>query len=190
MATRARSLRLMGVSLLSGAAVLGTDAPVRAASIAADITVEIVDGDLLSGETFFGTLTYDDSFLTGSGFEVLTVDSGLEAFEFTYVGPDLETPAVYSLSDDVGFPDFPELGFTDGTLTGLIDGLLYEAAISSDASFFFDGQFFGTDEFSTGSFNDGSVTYTVATVPEPVSAFGTAIIGILGFLGYRRRRWT
>ncbi|MEL6382948.1 MAG: PEP-CTERM sorting domain-containing protein [Cyanobacteria bacterium J06626_18] len=188
MTIRVRSLQLIGVSLLSGVAVLGVRTPVEAASITADVTVEIVDGDLLPGETFFGTLTYDDSFLTGSGFEILTVGAGLEAFEFTYVGPDLETPAVYTLSDEVDFPAFPELGFTDGGLTGLVDGLLYEAEISSDASFFFDGQFFGTDEFSTGSFNDGSVTYAVAAVPEPASILGMAAVGLLGLLNYRRRR--
>ena len=190
MALRMRSLGFISVGLLLGTAGFNANNSASAASITADITVEIFDGDLLSGETFFGTLVYDDSFLTGDGFEVLSIGSGLESFEFTYVGDDLTTPFTYTASDDVDFPDFPELGFTDGGLSGLVDGLLYEVSVSPDLSFFFDGQLFGTDQFSTGSFNNGTVTYTVASVPEPTSILATMAVGLLGVASCKRQRRT
>ena len=188
MALRTRSLGLIGIGLLLGTAGFNADNSADAASITADVTVEIFDGDLLSGETFFGTLVYDDSFLTGSGFEILSFGSGLESFEFTYVGTDLTTPVTYTASDDVNFPNFPELGFTDGGLSGLIDGLLYEVEVSPDLSFFFDGQLFGTDQISTGSFNNGTVTYTVASVPEPASILATVAVGLFGVASCKRRQ--
>lgn len=180
---------LLGAGFLLSTVTFNVNANARAALITTDVEVEIVEGDLFLGESFFGTLVYDDSFLTGSGFELLALDSGLESFEFTYVGADLATPFTYTAADEIDFPDFPQLGFTDGELSGLIDGLLYETEISPDASFFFDGQFFGTDEFVTGSFNDGAVTYTTASVPEPVAIAGLAAIALLG-MNNRRRHYS
>ena len=157
-------------------------APVTAALLTTEVKVEITDGDLFLGESFFGELVYDDSFLTGSGFEILSVGSGLESFKFKYVGADLTTPFTYTAFDDIDYPDFPKLGFTDGMLLGLIDGLLYQVAVSPDISFFFEGQRFGSDEFSTGRFNDGVVTYKAASVPEPVSIVGTVAVSLLGLV--------
>ncbi|MEL7502446.1 MAG: PEP-CTERM sorting domain-containing protein [Cyanobacteria bacterium J06554_6] len=185
MVLKVQRLGWAGGGLLLGAVAIAI--PVEAAIISKHVEVKITDGDLYPDESFFGTLTYDDSFLTGMGYEELSVGMGLESFDFTYVGSDLMTPTTYTLFDDIDYPDFPKLGFTDGMLTGFLDGLLYEASVSDDVSFFFDGQFFGTDEFSTGRYNDGKVFYT-ASVPEPATVLGLLALGGFGIVSQRRRR--
>ena len=188
MALKMRSLGFMGIGMLMGAATFNLKEPALAALITTEFMVEITAGDLFPDESFLGSLVYDDSFLTGSGFEVLSIDSGLESLEFTYVGADLTTPVTYTAFDDIVYPRSPQLGFTDGQLSGLVDGLLYEVEVSSDVRFFFDGQFFGTDEFSTGRFNDGKVTYKTASVPEPISVLGIVAVGSFGLLSLPRIR--
>jgi hypothetical protein len=184
-----RTLGLMSVGLLLSQVALNANAIAHATSKFSTFEVKITQGDLLSNKVFSGKIVYDDDFLTDTGFEILSLGSGLESVTFDYVGSDLTTPVSYTASDDVGSPRFPQVGFSKGTLEGLLDGLLYEVEISPTLFFFFDGKFFGTDETSTGKFNNGTVTYAPPlSVPDPSSVIGFALLGFFGVLNLSRRK--
>ena len=165
----------------------GYGAPVSAATFTADFSVDIVDGDFLVGDTFFGQLTYKDDGLSGVGTELVDLSSGLLSLSFDYVAADLSTPTTYTEADDDVNSGFPLAVFEDGELTGLD----FSAAIAPDLIFQFReepiGEFgFFTDDFSTFATNTGTLAFAKPTpVNEP--SIVVALLAITG-LGLRRRR--
>ncbi|MEM1239276.1 MAG: hypothetical protein AAGI45_05495 [Cyanobacteria bacterium P01_H01_bin.26] len=161
--------------------------PVSAATFTADFSVDIVNGDFLVGDTFFGQLTYKDDDLSGVGTELVDLSSGLLSLSFDYVAADLSTPATYTEVDDDADSGFPLVVFEDGELTGLN----YAAAITPELTFQFRaepiGKFgFFTDDFATFATNTGTLTFAEPTpVNEP--SIVVALLAITG-LGLRRRR--
>ena len=85
--------------------------------ITRDFNVDFVEGDL-SGKTFVGTLSYDDSELVGSGFEPLTPNGTLfPSFKKGFLSFSLEIDGVqFEIGDDTDYPNFPLISFEDGVL--------------------------------------------------------------------------
>ncbi len=115
-----RKIALVGMTLTSGLITFSA-APANAVTLQQDFSVEIIDGDLFPvGETFLGSFVYDDSFLTGSGEETLSLDKGLLDLTFDFVGSDTITPVTYSAQDDTGFGiGFPQAIFNSGSPAAL-----------------------------------------------------------------------
>jgi hypothetical protein len=76
------------------------------------------DMGTVSGQSYNGSLSYDDANLTGTGSEVLGPNGGPPLTGFLSFEVTIESNT-FSLSDDTTFPLFPILGFTDGALTGI-----------------------------------------------------------------------
>lgn len=76
-------------------------------------------GGALAGETVVGEVSWDDSALTGAGFEELgpiggaLAPGGVLSFDVT-IGSD-----AFSIGDADGFPDLPILAFSDGELVDI-----------------------------------------------------------------------
>ncbi|MEL6385120.1 MAG: hypothetical protein AAFQ89_22180 [Cyanobacteria bacterium J06626_18] len=192
MRTTFQTVAIATVSSVLGSLSLSA-APVKAALLSADFSVEITSGDFLVGETFLGQLTYEDDLLTGVGTELIDPASGLVSLDFTYVGADLTQSATYTEADDALGDGFPVVTFQAGELTGLD----YSAAITPDIAFQFgeeplgSGNFvFLTDDFATFQFNTGAVSFSEptpqpASVPEPALLTGFAALASIALL--RRR---
>lgn len=71
----------------------------------------------LNGQSYAGSLSYDDVNLTGVGSEVMSPSgagshvSGFLSFAVTVDG------TAFTLANDIGYPDSPTLGFQNGVLT-------------------------------------------------------------------------
>jgi hypothetical protein len=76
-----------------------------------DFKVQISSGSLI-GKTFEGFFSYNDSTLSGEGFETVGSAQGLK-ISFNFLNQK------YSEADDVRFPNSPILQFKDGKLSGL-----------------------------------------------------------------------
>lgn len=74
-------------------------------------TVEVTKGGL-AGNTFTGEFTYDESALSGEGAEILRVEDGLSV-SMTMLGETITE------TEDVDYPDFPQLQFEDGEVKRL-----------------------------------------------------------------------
>ncbi|QZZ23128.1 PTPA-CTERM sorting domain-containing protein [Leptothermofonsia sichuanensis E412] len=87
--------------------------PAQAAILSAPLSINV---DLGSGpvSSTAGSVTFDDSFLTGAGLEFLTTGSGLQNLSLTLLG-NTYTAA----SDPRPATFFPRLVFNGGTLLGL-----------------------------------------------------------------------
>ncbi len=101
---------------------------VQAVPIVVPFTVEVVDSfpsPQFLGATGSGSITYDDSLLTGVGIELLgTSDFMVELMLFGQT---------FTNSDDINFPLFPELGFIDGDIV-VLDFLISEFAFDPPAN--------------------------------------------------------
>ncbi len=111
------------------------------ATITRDFNIEFTSG-ALNGQTVMGTLSYDDTNLTGTGLEFLSPigdpfgdPEGFLSIDFM-VGPD-----TFTLANDFSFPDTPELYFQDGDPFGLSIGNLGLPSFST---------FFGDDVAPSG----------------------------------------
>lgn len=168
-------------SILAGV-VLQTS-PTQAATVEYDFTI-----DLFSGESFDGMFSFDDSTLTGIGFEAL---SPLENEANIQVDLSIFDQNITE-ADDVDFDEgfFPAINFFNGELVGLdllapveIDepgfgGIL----VRNDVFSFITDEYFtllGPGSFPTGNFEDirGTVSYQLSTTdstttPEPASILG------------------
>ena len=149
--------------------------PVLAATIAYDFTVDVTSGSL-AGTQGFGSFSYDDSTLTGSGLETLKVNEDL-SITFNFAGK------VYNEADEVDFPYFPLVQFQDNSLLGLSflaqkSEFAFQIGTSSS-----DPNVYGGNEFIYGARPDmdgkGVVNYSPRPVPEPSAIFGLLLGGCL-----------
>jgi hypothetical protein len=85
--------------------------PVQASIVTYDFTVNVTEGSL-SGQSYSGAFSYDDSTLEATGVETLGVDQELSVC-MNYAGH------TYTEVDDTSYPAFPKLIFEDGTITQL-----------------------------------------------------------------------
>lgn len=152
--------------------------PAQAATVTYNLAGTIQNG-LLTGQPFSGTLSYDDSPLTGSGFEVLDVSQ----VNLNFLG------STFTAADDDSYPNYPTVEFSNGNFLGL------NFSVSSFTPEFYLIPSFGTTvaTFSyIGASDDGSgaIQYTVVssptTVPEPSTVLGLIAVGIGSFWGGRK----
>ncbi|MBE9263437.1 MULTISPECIES: PEP-CTERM sorting domain-containing protein [Microcystis] len=147
--------------------------PAQAAIVSYNLAGTIQNG-LLTGQTFSGTFSYDNSLLTGLGFEFLDVSQ----VNLNFFG------STFTAVDDDSFPDSPKVEFLDGILLGLNfstssftpEFSLIPAFGSTEATF----SYIGTND--SGS---GPVQYVL--IPEPSTVLGIIALGIGGFLVGRKR---
>jgi hypothetical protein len=179
----------------------------QAAEVTVNFNVEVI-GDIPAyvGLTSYGTLVYNNEFLTGSGEEALAftaytadpldpddydVVAGLVSFSMTmFVGETFEQ--TFTAADDAWEPDFPEFYFFDGELYG-VDFVVDELFTPIDApgvdvvlaayNCFCGGEF----TLSAGA-GDPNVLTAVVASPIPVPAALPLMLGGLGLLGVAARR--
>lgn len=190
------SIAIAGVACVAiGSAVAPNSA--QATIITNNFRVDITEGSLAANQPFFGSFTYDDATLTGSGFEALDPTNGSLKLSFNFLGN------TYTEKDDafyqVGSPAYPQLGFQDGVFQALdflvsetsslpnptvIPGSTRAFIISYDPKF--GGPYFQTlaDVPSEGSL--GTVTYGVQAVPTPALLPGLIGLGV-GVLRKRKK---
>lgn len=116
--TTSTIVKKLSVAITGAACIaLGTAnleaAPAQAAILSAPLSINI---DLGSGpvSSTAGSVTFDDSFLTGAGLEFLTTGSGLQSLNLTLLGNDYT-----AASDPRPASFFPRLVFNSGTLLGV-----------------------------------------------------------------------
>ena len=144
--------------------------PAQAAIVNYNLAGTIETG-LLTGETFSGTFSYDNSLLTGSDFEFLDVSQVNLNFlgsTFTAVNAD-PNPTVEFLDGN-----FLGLNFSTSSFTPEFS--LIPAFGSTEATF----SYIGTND-------NGSGPVQYALVPEPSTVLGLIALGIGGFLVGRKR---
>ena len=151
-------------SLIATGLALGTTLVMAASASAASLfSFEATpDFGLLSGQSFFGTVEFDDSGLTGTGDETV----GLSSFNFDFLG------TVFTEADDT----FAFAQFVDGAFLGV-------DYIGTD--FQFSPGFLSLDEaaFSydlPAGIGSGGVTYTAVSVPDPSVLGGLVAVGLVG----------
>lgn len=83
----------------------------QASTITYDFTVNVTAG-ALTGRSFHGTFSYDDSRLTGRGVEELGVNQGLTIC-MNFFGQN------YRETEDSNYPTFPKLVFENGSIKKL-----------------------------------------------------------------------
>jgi len=150
-----------------------------AATVNFTIFVDQFDPAYTASTANVGTVTYDESKLTGVGDEELTVADGATV-SFRFDGQ------WYTEASDTDYPVFPAFYFTDGEF----EGLGFEAQITSPAAtagsyIAFNGKevdysFDGSGEFSA------HIEVPVTPVPEPSGTIILAL-GVLLSCGIRRR---
>ena len=159
-------------SLIATGLALGTTLVMAASASAASLfSFEATpDFGLLSGQSFFGTVEFDDSGLTGTGDETV----GLSSFNFDFLG------TVFTEADDtLAFAQF-----FDGAFLG-VDYVTDTFQLSPG--------FFSTDDASfaydlpAGS-GLGGVTYTAVSVPDPSVLGGLVAVGLVGLKLKRKPR--
>lgn len=160
------------------------EAKIQAATIIYDFTVDVTSGPL-SGTQSFGSFSYDDLALTGTGLETLGVNEGL-SISFDFLG---ET---YNETDDIGsLNNYPIVQFQDQSLLGLNFNVFYspsfqsfaiadEVDVSMGAVGLGGGNVFAYDTDPSVEF-EGLGTVTYQQVPEASSVVGLGVLG-LGFL--------
>ncbi|MGK7927241.1 MAG: PEP-CTERM sorting domain-containing protein [Spirulina sp.] len=157
--------------------------PVRGATIAYDFTVEVFFGPL-SGNTFAGWFSFDDTNLTGVGSEVLDIPNDNLKIEFSFLEKTFD-------QDDESFEIYidrtlpvPSVSFLDGVLEGLsyrvdeVRGTHLTPIPDPVQDFTILESGFGYRTWKDDKiFLYGKVTYEQKNVPEP----GTLLaIGVLG----------
>jgi hypothetical protein len=165
--------RLLAVGALV-AAFMGAGAPAHAALVTHTLVGEVLFGPL-AGATATGSFTFDDALITGVGDEFLTPLDGLQV-QFTFLG------ATFSESDDIDFPEFPELAFTDGEIVGL--DFLVEDADGRGATIpgFVEGfRTFPLELIEPGVF----FAEILVLVPAPAS-LGLLVVGAVAFAAHRK----
>ncbi|QSJ15719.1 PEP-CTERM sorting domain-containing protein [Nostoc sp. UHCC 0702] len=176
----AKNFGIAGVAVAISVAAVGVK-PTQAAIVDYDFTVKATSGDY-PGE-YYGSFKYDDSSLTGNGYESLSVDNGLSIL-FDYLGSN------YTEIDDFDYGyGYPTVSFQDGNLLGLsylVEDQFLIAANSDNADE-------GGKNFYTILSADllsatevGTVSYS--KVPEPSTLGGMAIASAIGLWWKRQKK--
>ncbi|ACK73277.1 conserved hypothetical protein [Gloeothece citriformis PCC 7424] len=159
--------------ITSGLALSLTVSPinsVQAAIIPYTFSGTIEFGDL-TGESFSGSFNYDDSLLTGSGYEVVDVSD----LELTFLGNTFTA---------VNGDSTPRVEFSEGNFLGLyysVSSFNPEFSLLPGFSDVSDAKFAYIGSNDAGF---GTVQYTV--VPEPFTLLGTGTALGLGLLFKRK----
>lgn len=154
------------------------------------------ESGVLTGQTFMGQLTYDESRITGSGVESLHFHGPDNTFNVTIAGKLFTENSIVDLG--IGAP---ELFFLDGTLTSMIyTGLSFGSP--GPLAELFGGQVGnagvgavvgdpGAWRFNVARTDETLFTMTLkgTPVPEPGSTFALFLLGLAGLrlAGLRRR---
>lgn len=135
-----------------------------------------VDSGSLSGNTYSGSLSFDDSGLTGSGDEYLSVPN----IEYNFSGTNYT-------ENDALVP--PEVLFSNGNFLGLDYSTNAQFSFISGFDSVNDALFSYDVPGATGS-GLGSIDYSVAPTPVPFEVNSTAGILLLGglFIGKKAFR--
>ena len=146
--------------------------PVHAVPITESLGVEIVFGPA-TGETGTIDVSYDDGDIGGTGNE--TLDSSQFTLELMLFGQ------TFTGANDVDFPGFPELSFTDGVIV-FIDYIINENDLSNPTAI--------NDPSIVGIFGGEVVNgvWLAATQGVPVPATPALFLaGLLAWMTARRR---
>jgi hypothetical protein len=142
----------------------------QAAIVSYNLAGTIQNG-LLTGQTFSGTFSYDNSLLTGLGFEFLDVSQvNLNFLGSTFTAVNADS------NPTVEFLDGILLGLNFSTSSFTPEFSLIPASGSTEATF----SYIGIND--SGS---GPVQYVL--IPEPSTVLGIIALGIGGFLVGRKR---
>lgn len=157
--------RFIGLAAALGV-LLGAQAA-QAATITWNISVFDLTG-VLTGNTYSGTVSVDDSYIS-PGLQVLTPDNSDLSIVFNFLDEDGITPRQYTEGDDPDYPAFPAL-----TLFTFLDG----STIADDLNYVYvDANFdrvwgFGSFSYEFNGGGEGSYSLTpsgVTPVPEPTT---------------------
>jgi PEP-CTERM motif len=163
----------------------------EAAPISWDISVFNLTG-VLSGNTYSGTVTVDESYVL-PGAQLLTPSNSDLRIVFDFVDDDGVTPRRFTEADDVDYPGFPSFSLQNGVPVphptsppeppkGPLSFVYFDENFNELWEF---GSF--TYHFNGGGTGESSLTRTsAAPVPEPATL---VLVGIgLGAQAYRRRK--
>ncbi|MBD2250807.1 PEP-CTERM sorting domain-containing protein [Nostoc parmelioides] len=173
----AKGLGIATIAAISVAAV-GVQ-PTQAAIVNYNFIVDATSGS--NPGQYFGSLKYDDSFLTSLGLETLGVENGLEV-KFNYLGN------TYTEVDDIDFDSFPIVSFNDGKFLGLSYFVADQFFIGDENNLDVGGNKFYLLDQSVITTEVGTVSYS--QVPEPFAVSGIAIAGTVGLFMKRKKKAT
>ncbi|BAY70402.1 PEP-CTERM sorting domain-containing protein [Anabaena sp. FACHB-709] len=173
----AKGLGIATIAAISVAAV-GVQ-PTQAAIVNYNFIVDATSGS--NPGQYFGSLKYDDSFLTGLGLETLGVENGLEV-KFNYLGN------TYTEEDDEFYDLYPIVSFNDGKLLGLSYFVADKFFIGNENNLDVGGNIFYEIDGSVFATEVGTVRYS--QVPEPFAVSGIAIAATVGLFMKRKKKAT
>jgi hypothetical protein len=140
--------------------------PARSATVNYNLAGTIETGSL-TGQTFSGTFSYDNSPLTGSGFEFLEVSRvNLNFLGSTFTATDADADPTVEFANGI----FLGLNFSASNFTPEFS--LIPAFGTTVATFSYIG---ANDDGS------GSIQYTAIPIPEPSIVLGIIMVGIGSF---------
>ena len=173
-------MKFLKSALITIALILSVN--VNAALITADFTSTVLDGDF-AGSVAVGSFTYEDSLITGSGYESINVFQGLTVNLIVF-GQE------FSEQDDIDITNgLPALEFNNGIAFNL-DFWISENPEWSDGYYATDvtsinqsginsiGEF-SLNEVAEDSF-EGNFTVSAVPVPAAVWLFSSGLIGLVG----------
>jgi len=174
------AIAAVAMGLSSGCALSAAQADVVNYGFTADVTSGVNVGQ------YYGSLSYDDSTLTGKGSETIGISQGLSII-FNYLG------TTYTEKSDTGYGlGVPLLSFDNGNLLGL-NYLVHDQFYIADH---INEPYTGGAKFYNNASDDGqsgtqvgTVSYFQSTpVPEPLSIVGTVVATSISLLMKKRQQ--
>lgn len=165
----------LGSIFLAAVLSIGASAG-HAASVSYNFSGAVEFGALLN-EAYSGQFIFDDTTLIGSGNEWIPVGS----LNFNFLG---------SAFDQASSVALPTVAFFDGALLGLSFNVsAFNPGFAVIPGFFDISESYFAYDNGAGSAGLGSLTYSVAAVPEP-EAWALLLPGlaVLGYVAHRRRK--